>query len=94
MFDGRALLESTLRSQEFYERVARFYDLADKLYRWLEGKGDLLIVAATMTSGMIGTSVFSDRTEFSVYACCSAVRFATFVGECITPSRYTLSYRT
>ena len=33
--------------------------MADKLYRWLEGKRDFrreLIVAATMISGMIGTA--------------------------------------
>jgi uncharacterized protein YbaR (Trm112 family) len=41
------------KCQEFYDRIARFYDLADKLYRWLEGKRDFrreLIVAATMIS--------------------------------------------
>jgi uncharacterized protein YbaR (Trm112 family) len=55
--------------QEFYDRIVRFYDLADRPYRWLKGKRDFrreLIVAATMISRMIGTSVFSGRTEFSV----------------------------
>jgi len=31
--------------------------------------------------------------RLAVYSCCSAIRFATFIGECITSSRYTLSYR-
>ncbi len=37
--------------QEFYDRIARFYDLADKPYRWLKGKRDFRrepVVAATM----------------------------------------------
>jgi hypothetical protein len=37
--------------QEFYDRIARFYDLADKPHRWLKGKRDFRrepIVAASM----------------------------------------------
>jgi hypothetical protein len=52
--------------QQFYDRIARFYDLADKLYRWLEGKRDFrreLIVAATMISGMIGTATGEPRRQ-------------------------------
>ena len=52
--------------QQFYDRIARLYDLADKLYRWLEGKRDFrreLIVAATMISGMIGTATGEPRRQ-------------------------------